>query len=198
MISLSTVEKPNFESCDQLFHLSRLEKDRRWSWTTTRAYHHQPAIELVIHLGSRSKALMCRDVVKIWSKNPRLSLCFKQQAFPSQKTLHLHWFWYDLGGSFQGTPLLRGNHLWLKCFEACRWWGAHMPTQWERYGSDKDEWGRGERDSQLYQLGQFHGFQNFQSWDLIILEVGSFSIRIFVLLYQKDLKIFEAKIRLQV
>jgi len=85
MISLSTVEKPNFESCDQLFHLSRLEKDRRWSWTTTRAYHHQPAIELVIHLGSRSKALMCRDVVKIWSKNPRLSLCFKPTSFSKSK-----------------------------------------------------------------------------------------------------------------
>ena len=140
-------------------------------------------------------------VVMLWKFGRKIRgfLCvLSQQAFPSQKTLHLHWFWYDLGGSFQGTPLLRGNHLWLKCFEACRWWGAHMPTQWERYGSDKDEWGRGERDSQLYQLGQFHGFQNFQSWDLIILEIGSFSIRIFVLLYQKDLKIFEAKIRLQV
>lgn len=167
MISLSTVEKPSL--CFILTLRAVIScftwviwKNSRWSWTTTRAYHHQPAIELVIHLGSRSKALMGRDVVKVCRKSRGLSSVLSQRKSQAKTPFHLHWILDDFGmtwGSFQGIPLLcnhdatlekmRGNHLWLKCSEACRWWGSHMPTQWERYGSDKDEWGRGERGKTL-------------------------------------------------
>ena len=183
MISLSTVENlvhPNlFESRDQLFHVGKFvggHGQQQEPITTSQR------LNLLYILEAAVRRWWVDDVVKD-SRKIRDFLCvLSQQTFPGQKSLHLHWFWYDLGVASKVyryfvivTPRLKSwggtTYDWNASRRADDEVRTCRPSEKDMAATRMNEATRGKGLSQLYQLGQFHGFQNFQSWDLIILEV---------------------------